>query len=165
METHSPQHNQLNPTVHDGLGTVSHKPPITNQPEVQDVVNRLHSKRDDFIPPKTLASLTDPTPELNKTLKDHLEPLETKQHSLPDLINHPPHYNAGPIESIDAIESMLTNSPLTHYQAFLQATIKQYIWRVGRKTGEGVTALQDAKKAKWYLDRLIDSLTDYPPKQ
>ena len=74
-----------------------------------------------------------------------------------DPIN-PPHYRSGSIECIDAIESMLTDSPLTPYQAFLSATAVKYLWRLGRK-GDAAT---DAGKAAWYVGRLAESFKRGP---
>lgn len=61
-------------------------------------------------------------------------------------VNHPPHYNAGGIEVIDAIEA----------------------WRLGFSTGNAVKyiaraqykgrELEDLRKARWYLTREIERL-------
>lgn len=63
-----------------------------------------------------------------------------------DAINHPKHYNAHPsgIECIDVVEHMNFN---------LGNAIK-YVWRAGLKT----EAIEDLKKARWYLDREIARL-------
>ena len=60
-----------------------------------------------------------------------------------DYVNHPPHYSAHPsgVECIDIVE---------HYPFNTGNAIK-YIWRAGLK-GD---ALEDLKKARWYLDREI----------
>jgi hypothetical protein len=67
-----------------------------------------------------------------------------------EKVNHPPHYNTGKIEVIDFIEDQRLDFHLGN-------TVK-YICRAGRK--EGTTAVEDLKKAKWYLDRKIEKLLD-----
>jgi Protein of unknwon function (DUF3310) len=64
---------------------------------------------------------------------------------MPDLINHPPHYTSGGIETIDFIEAKELGYNLGN-------AIK-YIARAGKK-GD---ALQDLQKAIWYLNREINN--------
>lgn len=61
--------------------------------------------------------------------------------SEPDPVNHPPHYNQHPsgVECITIIEHMGFN---------LGNAIK-YIWRADLKAD----AIEDLKKARWYIDR------------
>lgn len=60
-----------------------------------------------------------------------------------DPINHPSHYQ-GPVEVIDIIEGFGLN--------FHLGNVVKYLLRAGRK-GD---ALEDLKKARWYLEREID---------
>lgn len=69
--------------------------------------------------------------------------LQSKIESGGDTINHPPHYTHGNIETIDVIEAWKLG--------FCLGNAIKYISRAGHK-GE---ALQDLKKARWYLDREI----------
>lgn len=65
-----------------------------------------------------------------------------------DMVNHPPHYNAGgTIECIDAIESSMT---LFAFRGYLKGNITKYIWRYELKNG-----VEDLKKAQWYLNKLV----------
>lgn len=66
-----------------------------------------------------------------------------------DLVNHPSHYTSGGIECIDAIEAALS-SQTDPTNAFLTGQAIKYLWRWPLKGG-----LEDLRKAKWYLDRLI----------
>ena len=66
----------------------------------------------------------------------------------PDMVNRPPHYNTTSIECIDAIQAATGDG----YQYHLQGTILKYVWRY-RYKGK---PLEDLKKARWYLDRLIE---------
>jgi hypothetical protein len=65
----------------------------------------------------------------------------------PDLVNHPPHYNDGSIECIDAIEAQLTPE---EWRGYLKGSIAKYNWRERHKGGT-----ESLKKARFYLDRLI----------
>ena len=83
----------------------------------------------------------------------HPMPLKTVQQIAEDLVNHPPHYNKGKVECIDAIESAV--SDLHGIEAVCTANAIKYLYRW--KTKDGVESL---KKARWYLDRLINTLED-----
>lgn len=65
-----------------------------------------------------------------------------------DLVNQPPHYKAGDVECIEAIEAALGEG----YKYYLQGSIIKYIWRYEHKGNPE----QDLRKADWYLERLID---------
>lgn len=60
-----------------------------------------------------------------------------------DKINHPEHYTAGGVETIDLIEAKELN--------FNLGNVIKYVSRCGRKDN----ALEDLHKAKWYLLREI----------
>lgn len=64
-----------------------------------------------------------------------------------DNINHPAHYTQGTVECIDAIESSMTPE---EFRGYLKGCQIKYIWRYQHKGG-----MEDLKKARWYLDRLI----------
>jgi hypothetical protein len=64
-----------------------------------------------------------------------------------DNINHPAHYTQGTVECIDAIESSMTPE---EFRGYLKGCLMKYIWRYQHKGG-----MEDLKKARWYLDRLI----------
>jgi hypothetical protein len=66
-----------------------------------------------------------------------------------DPVNHPTHYTHGGIECIDAIEAALS-SQTDPVAAFLTGQSLKYLWRWPIKNG-----LEDLRKARWYLDRLI----------
>lgn len=64
-----------------------------------------------------------------------------------DRVNHPSHYHAeSGIEVIDAIEAWELN--------FSLGNAVKYIARAGHKEN----AVEDLKKAAWYIDREIDRL-------
>jgi hypothetical protein len=59
-----------------------------------------------------------------------------------EAVDHPDHYNKG-IETIDYIESWKMD--------FNQGNVIKYVSRYAMKGG-----LEDLKKARWYLNRLIE---------
>ena len=63
-------------------------------------------------------------------------------------VNHPPHYNGGRIECIEAIEEAVKG--LDGMEAFITGNVIKYMWRWKCKNG-----VEDLEKAKWYLERLI----------
>lgn len=63
-----------------------------------------------------------------------------------DLVNHPPHYTKGGIETIDFIEAKDLNYRL--------GNVVKYVSRAGKKDSD---PLEDLRKARWYLDREISA--------
>lgn len=68
--------------------------------------------------------------------------------SMGDAVNHPDHYCQGGVECIDAIRAAVTD--LTGLEAVCTGNAIKYLWRWKRKNGA-----EDLKKARWYIDRLI----------
>ena len=66
---------------------------------------------------------------------------------IPSMIDNPPHYNQSGIECIDAIAAATDDG----YEDYLQGNIIKYLWRYRYKNGT-----EDLKKAKWYLEKLIE---------
>ena len=63
----------------------------------------------------------------------------------PDMVNSPPHYTAGGIETIDYIKAKLSPEG---YRGYLQGNLLKYASRIGKKGSD------DAGKAAWYAQRL-----------
>lgn len=70
-----------------------------------------------------------------------------------DSVNHPGHYNnnRSGVECIDVVEHM----------GFNLGNAMKYIWRAGSK-GDTV---EDLKKSIWYLQREIERIEKFYPKQ
>lgn len=68
-------------------------------------------------------------------------------------VNSPSHYTSGRVEVIDIIEDAVKDAP-TPGKGVLQAQVIKYIMRVWLKDNP----LEDLKKARWYLSRLIEKL-------
>ncbi len=62
-----------------------------------------------------------------------------------EVVDHPKGYNHSKYECIDVIEDLKLN--------FNLGSVFKYIWRCGYKEDEIV----ELKKAKWYLDREIET--------
>lgn len=63
-----------------------------------------------------------------------------------DMVNHPSHYTYGRFEAIDVIKDALGEL----FEGFLVGNVLKYVLRYRFKNG-----VEDLKKARWYLDRLI----------
>jgi hypothetical protein len=70
-----------------------------------------------------------------------------------DPIN-PPHYKHLPAEAIDIIFAAIAKAP-SKQAAFLQGQVVKYLLRCWSKNG-----IEDLRKAKWYLDRLVSGFDD-----
>jgi hypothetical protein len=70
-----------------------------------------------------------------------------------DNVEHPFHYTQGTQEAIDIIEEAMAEAPGPK-AGFLQGQVLKYMLRLWLKAD----AKEDAEKARWYLNRLIDSL-------
>ena len=106
--------------------------------------------------PITVDELTQITPERMKELVyQHTKPKRRMQSAEPrdivtthhtDMVNHPPHYKAGGIETIDFIEAKGLGYHL--------GNVVKYVSRADHKGNK----LEDLKKAQWYLNRAIEKL-------
>jgi len=85
---------------------------------------------------------------LKKILHSYTGSKAVKHTGAGDNVNHPSHYTQGKIECIDAIEE--STKGLIGISAVCVANIIKYIWRYKFKNG-----IEDLKKARWYLDKLI----------
>ena len=68
-----------------------------------------------------------------------------------DMVNHPSHYTQGGIECIDCIKSATVGK--IGIEAFCVGNAIKYLFRYEEKNG-----IEDVKKARWYIDRLIKEL-------
>lgn len=65
----------------------------------------------------------------------------------PDMVNHPSHYETGKFECIEVMEEALGRDVV---KGFCIGNAFKYLYRAKRKNG-----LEDMKKARWYLDKII----------
>lgn len=64
-----------------------------------------------------------------------------------DSVDNPAHYNKGGVECIDAIRGSMSAEA---FRGFLKGNVMKYVFRYEAKNG-----LEDLRKARWYLERLI----------
>ena len=64
-----------------------------------------------------------------------------------DPVDAPAHYQGDKMQCIDAMEAMLSDD---EFRGYLRGNVFKYQWRFKEKGG-----VEDLRKARWYLDRLI----------
>ena len=84
----------------------------------------------------------------------HLGTPDSVVFGVEDRVNSPSHYTAGKQEVIDVIEDTIKNAPDVT-KGMLQGQVMKYLMRLWLKDNP----LEDAKKARWYLDRLIGKMS------
>lgn len=80
-------------------------------------------------------------------------PVDHKDGSAEDLVNHPPHYTSSPAacacgRGVECIQ-------ITRHMNFNLGNAFKYIWRAGLKTDD---AVQDLEKSIWYIQDEIKRL-------
>lgn len=74
-----------------------------------------------------------------------------------DNVN-PSHYKQGKVECIDAIASATINK--RGLDAVCTSNVFKYLWRCESKGG-----LEDMKKARWYLNKMIEQYEQEPKEE
>jgi len=97
----------------------------------------------DMVKKQEPSKIIDAVQEMKATL-DALDRIKDKP---TDIVNHPPHYKAGGIETIDFIEAKDLNYRL--------GNVVKYVSRAGKKLNSD--PIEDLEKALWYLQREIDA--------
>jgi hypothetical protein len=94
-----------------------------------------------------------PAERLEASEKMNMEVIAKPKKAKPkaDMVNHPPHYTAGGIETIDYIKAKLTPEEFIGY---LKGNVIKYTSRAGKKDD----IVQDLEKAQWYMNRQIKAL-------
>lgn len=77
------------------------------------------------------------------------EDCSSENNNTHDAVNHPSHYCRDGIECIDVIKA--TTKGMNAFDAFCQGNAMKYLFRWQYKNGA-----QDLKKARWYIDKLIE---------
>lgn len=71
-----------------------------------------------------------------------------------DMVNSPPHYNCGEIETIDYIVDVLGTDGAADY---CHGNVLKYL---GSRLHRKDDPVENSKKAQWYLAKMIDLLDD-----
>ena len=72
-----------------------------------------------------------------------------------DQVNSPSHYNSNTIETIDLIRDSMKAE---EYRGYLKGNVFKYVSRYTYKEKEN--PVKDLLKAQWYLNKLIEDMTD-----
>jgi len=70
-------------------------------------------------------------------------------------VNSPAHYNSNTIETIDLIRDSMESE---EYKGYLKGNVFKYVSRCRYKEKEN--PVKDLLKAQWYLNKLIEDMTD-----
>jgi len=87
-----------------------------------------------------------PVAEIKQPVAEIKQPVAEIKQPTVDMVNNPPHYTVGGIETIDFIQAKLSKE---EYKGFLKGTILAYASRLGHKDGT-----DDAGKIGWYAKKL-----------
>lgn len=72
------------------------------------------------------------------------------------MVDHPQHYGGedNSHEHVKCMEAIVGDSAFDGFVGSMIYNCTKYLWRLGKKE----SFLQDAKKAQWYLNRLVEYL-------
>jgi len=73
-----------------------------------------------------------------------------------DNINNPPHYKQYSLEAIEGIKGSMSKD---EFQGYLKGAALKYLWRYKYKQAP----VDDLRKAKWYLDKLLEEVCNERP--
>jgi transposase len=121
---------------------VLHKTKSTGLPEVKDTVTRIPLAHMAELAYQQTSGRDRRHPITGKRLMQGAD-IVTTHHA--DMVNHPAHYKAGGIETIDYIEAKKLGYHL--------GNVIKYVSRADHKGQK----LEDLKKAQWYLSRAIEN--------
>jgi len=132
-----------------------------NEPKKGDRIRKILEMRDEMRGENTFDRDKEWTMDVTAKPMDNKELVYSDKnwdyfnncYSTPDLVNHPVHYTGGSAEAIDVIEDAIKNAD-TPVEGMLQGQALKYLLRMWLKGN----CIQDAKKAQWYLNRLVEKL-------
>ena len=106
---------------------------------VENVIKSWNRRKNNF-------EVIDDTPNIAEVVEKYGEDVK------PDPVNHPAHYTSGSIECIDAMQAAFGVEAV---KDFCLCNAFKYLWRHRNKNG-----VEDLKKARWYLNRLIEEVEE-----
>lgn len=119
------------------------------------ILKARYFQKSSQVSPSPLTRSSEVWNELNENFAVPDEYLVSVFGDRPDMVQHPPHYTAGSVECIDALESMVMGYQDT-VQAGLAWQAVKYIWRSPLKGNQA----QDLDKALFYLNRLREKVKE-----
>jgi len=144
------QENKLKQKAHQDVNYAIQKGKLVRQPcERCGTTKNVVAHHEDYSKPLDVVWLCQ-----HHHKERHLEiDKENKNKPKPDMINHPPHYTQGGIETIEYIRAKLSPE---EYVGYLRGNIFKYTSRIGLK-GE---SSEDSGKIEWYSKELNRFLTE-----
>jgi hypothetical protein len=89
---------------------------------------------------------------VKQNIREEKEEADSKElMQKPDMVNSPPHYTVGGIETIDYIQAKLTPE---EFRGYLKGSCIKYSSRLGQKD----VIKQDAGKLGWYANKLKETV-------
>ena len=114
---------------------------IEDTPHIREAVEK-HSE--DVKPKRRTLGTSNSMDKMAEYVEKYLEGVKT------DPVNRPAHYTSGGIECIDAMTAAFGTEAV---KDFCLCNAFKYLWRHRNKNG-----VEDLKKARWYLNRLITEM-------
>lgn len=109
--------------------------------DTHDIREVVEENSEDAKPKRRTLGASNPTDDMTEYVEKYLEAVK------PDPVNHPAHYTSGGIECIDAMQAVFGVEVV---KDFCLCNAFKYLWRHRNKNG-----VEDLKKCRWYLNRLI----------
>ena len=85
---------------------------------------------------------------MSKTLKEMEDELSIDGNIMDDVINHPPHYMMGGIETLDVMRAKMSPD---RFEGYLMGNVLKYLLRCEYKEKRE----EDIRKAQFYLNTLV----------
>lgn len=108
------------------------------------IAEAVEENSEDVKPKRRTLGVSNPTDDITEYAEKYLEAVK------PDPVNRPAHYTSGGIECIDAMQAAFGVEAV---KDFCLCNAFKYLWRHRNKNG-----VEDLKKARWYLNRLITEM-------
>lgn len=105
------------------------------------IAEAVEENSEDVKPKRRTLGVSNPTDDMTEYVEKYLEGVKT------DPVNRPAHYTSGGIECIDAMQAAFGVEAV---KDFCLCNAFKYLWRHRSKNG-----VEDLKKCRWYLNRLI----------
>lgn len=125
-------------TVEDAYALCHAASHTDNTPDIREVVEKYGEGAK---PKRRTLGVSNPTDDITEYVEKYLEAEK------PDPVNRPAHYTSGGIECIDAMQAAFGAEAV---KDFCLCNAFKYLWRHRSKNG-----VEDLKKCRWYLNRLI----------
>ena len=121
---------------------------VIDEPTIGEIVEK-HSEDDTPTVDEAVEENSEDANPMDEIAKYAEKYIEAKKR---DNVNHPAHYTSGGIECIDAMQAAFGAEAV---KDFCLCNAFKYLWRHRNKNG-----VEDLKKARWYLNRLIEAVEE-----